>query len=107
MVSDAHRAENYGPINDVPRQMSERSQREGPKPPADPRQVTDAIVAVIAAPHGRRPLRVVVDPGWPEVVEQINTATGQMQMAVLERLGIGQVAAVTVGPGTAGPVDGG
>jgi hypothetical protein len=52
------------------------------------RRDPDAIVALIAAPAGTRPLRTVVD-AHPEGVQAINQAAEQAQAGALGAIGLG------------------
>jgi hypothetical protein len=53
----------------------------------DPTEVADAIVALVKAPAGSRPLRTLVPAGSP--VEAINAATAPIQHGILDAFGLG------------------
>jgi len=62
-----------------------------PEPP-DPREVADAIVALVEAPAGSRPARVAVDRfALGKAVEAINAGTGEATDELLRSFGLGAV----------------
>jgi NAD(P)-dependent dehydrogenase (short-subunit alcohol dehydrogenase family) len=66
----------------------------GPDAPK-PQAVADAVLRLIEAPAGQRPLRTVVD-AYPEAVETINAACAQVQAGMLGMLGMGGLLKVTI-----------
>ena len=62
-ASDEERVNSYGELNNIPNQMWEGfAQHLQSENAPDPQEVADAIVNLIEAPAGQRPLRTVVDP---------------------------------------------
>ena len=54
----------------------------------DPQEVADAIVALVEAPAGKRPARVVVDRFSGDDARTLNDAHAQVQRAVLTGVGM-------------------
>lgn len=86
---DGARHESYGELKDRPETMwggfMERLTVGGGP---DPQLVADAIVALIDAPAGERPLRTVVDPFMGgEPPSSLNAASDAAQARLLENLG--------------------
>lgn len=86
--ADADRASDYGPLGDVSRNMEaglrdyyESEQYIGSE------AVINAIVDVVEAPHGSRPLRVPVGGDMGPVIE-INEQTRGRQQTLLEAFGM-------------------
>lgn len=73
--SDGSVYEAYGPIGKIPEQMGEGMGKmfEAMKP--DPQMVADAIVGLVQAEKGKRPLRTVADAMTGTFVEAANKAT--------------------------------
>jgi NAD(P)-dependent dehydrogenase (short-subunit alcohol dehydrogenase family) len=72
-ASDAARADDYGPVAQIPQKMGESlgqlfSSPQSPKP----QEVADAILAVVQTPAGKRPARVVVDTLTGGPIKAIN-----------------------------------
>lgn len=57
---------------------------------ADPQAVAAAIVAVVDAPHGRRPFRVHVDPAQ-DGAEVVNGVADRVRAELLRRIGLGDL----------------
>ena len=68
--------------------------QDRPTPPAQ--QVADAIVALVRAPRGERPLRVPIDPreAGQRGLESINGALEQAQLQLLQGNGLGHWASL-------------
>ncbi len=92
--ADEDRVRAYGPVADVPRQMSENIGRQltGPEAP-DPREVARAVLRLIQTPPGKRPLRTVVDR-HPQGVERINQVCEEVQHQVLDMMGLADLKTV-------------
>ena len=72
-ANDAARANDYGPVAQIPQKMGESlgqlfSSPQSPKP----QEVADAILAVVQTPAGKRPARVVVDTLTGGPIKAIN-----------------------------------
>lgn len=89
MPADGARASGYGPLAQMPEQLAAGlgGMLSGDGAP-NPQQVADAIVRLIEAPAGTRPLRTVVD-AHPEGVEAINQVCAQVQAGSLDAMGLG------------------
>jgi NAD(P)-dependent dehydrogenase (short-subunit alcohol dehydrogenase family) len=87
--ADQDRAKAYGPLAGALDGFVARAQaaRTAPNAP-DPQQVADAIVALVEAPPGQRPLRVSVDPTGSPLVPQLNDAHAEAQRQLLRALGM-------------------
>jgi NAD(P)-dependent dehydrogenase (short-subunit alcohol dehydrogenase family) len=104
LPADAARAASYGAVGELPDQIfgafEERLRRPGGP---DPQVVADAVAALIATPHGARPLRTVVDATLGAGVEAINAVKASVQQRLLANIGLrdhGAAPAGTEGPGT-------
>ncbi|MDA3028453.1 MAG: SDR family oxidoreductase [Actinomycetota bacterium] len=65
----------------------------------DPRNVADAIVALVGAPHGERPFRTIVDNlGMGDAVAPHNEGAGQMTAAIYGAFGMGHMLDVATAP---------
>ena len=87
--ADAERAAGYGPLANGLELISEGIQHMFALPNApDPQEVADAIVALVDAPAGKRPARVVVDRFSGDNARTLNDAHAQVQRAVLAGIGM-------------------
>jgi NAD(P)-dependent dehydrogenase (short-subunit alcohol dehydrogenase family) len=88
--ADAERAAGYGPLANGLERLNEgivRSMFALPNAP-DPHEVADAIVALVEAPAGKRPARVVVDRFSGDDARTVNDAYAPVQRAVLAGIGL-------------------
>ncbi len=87
--AEPERGAGYGPLAGLADQLAgglrHRLAQGGP----DPQRIADAVVELIDAPAGTRPLRTVVDPGGGAGVKAINAACAQVQSAMLGAMGLG------------------
>ena len=91
-ADDPARAEAYGPLADAPGQLFAgigAMVASGGAP--DPQLVADAVLAVLSAPAGARPRRVVVDPSGFDGAERLNALADVVQAELLGRLGLGDL----------------
>ena len=86
---DQARAAGYGPLAGA---LDAFKQRMSAPNPADPRQVADAIVALVEAAPGTRPARVSVDATGAPLVVRLNEAHAQVQRELLTAIGMGALA---------------
>jgi NAD(P)-dependent dehydrogenase (short-subunit alcohol dehydrogenase family) len=91
--ADAARAKGYGPLENGAQMMFKAFEQmfSGPVVP-DPQLVADAVVALVDAPAGSRPARVVVDPISAAPTEALNKAHAEVQKALLNGFGMGGLA---------------
>lgn len=84
---DTARAADYwsGPYAGLDREMLERLAKLEP-PDADATTVADAIVNLVALPHGRRPFRVHIDPS-DDGAEVVNAVADRVRQQFYERVG--------------------
>jgi NAD(P)-dependent dehydrogenase (short-subunit alcohol dehydrogenase family) len=90
--ADSERARGYG-LESVSSKLQEMiaAMHNGPGA-SDPEEVARAVVALVEAPEGTRPLRVVVDPsGGGAGTEALNKAAGEIQRGLLTALGMSQM----------------
>jgi len=85
--ADAAITEAYftGPYNGVGEQMLKRLAALEPED-SDPEKVAEAVVEVVAMPHGKRPFRVHVDPSDDGAVT-VNAVADRVRAQFLERVG--------------------
>lgn len=86
---DASRLASYGPLAQAPAAMYEGFMEmiHGADAP-DPQMVADAVLALVEAPAGTRPLRVVVDPLMGgQAPESVNKHLAEMQAGLLQAIG--------------------
>jgi NAD(P)-dependent dehydrogenase (short-subunit alcohol dehydrogenase family) len=87
--ADAARAVGYGPLADGATTLAEGLQQLFSLPDApDAQEVADAIVALVEAPAGQRPARVVVDRFGGEPVRALNDAHAEVQRGLLTSMGM-------------------
>lgn len=90
---DRERVESYGETAEVARALlAGIEKRLAGADARDPQTVADAIVEVVEAPPGRRPLRTVV--GDVPAARAINEAVEPYAFRMLESFGLGHLAAV-------------
>jgi NAD(P)-dependent dehydrogenase (short-subunit alcohol dehydrogenase family) len=90
--ADAERANGYG-LEAAASKLQEMitAMHDGPGA-SDPEEVARAVVALVEAPAGTRPLRVVVDPsGGGAGTEALNHAASEVQRGLLTALGMPQM----------------
>lgn len=90
--ADTERAKGYGlEATAAKLQAMVTAMHDGPGA-SNPEEVARAVVALVEAPAGTRPLRVVVDPsGGGAGTEALNEAAGEIQRGLLTALGMGQM----------------
>lgn len=90
-ASDQSVFEGYGAIADMPGKMIAALggliQRHNP----NPQMVADAVVGLIAADKGKRPLRTVVDPITGVYIQAANEAVAEQYAPGLTRFGMGEL----------------
>ncbi|MBW8684744.1 SDR family oxidoreductase [Chitinophaga rhizophila] len=90
-ASDASIFGNYGVIADIPNKMvgaiTQILQTNNP----DPQIVADAIVKLINAEKGKRPLRTVVDPTTGQYITAINQSIEPQFAETLKLFGMGEL----------------
>jgi NAD(P)-dependent dehydrogenase (short-subunit alcohol dehydrogenase family) len=91
--ADQGRAKGYGPLVNAADAFLQRANamRTDPKAP-NPQQVADAIVALVEAPQGQRPPRVVVDSTNSPFTPKLNEEHAQVQRQLLQVIGMGALA---------------
>jgi NAD(P)-dependent dehydrogenase (short-subunit alcohol dehydrogenase family) len=91
--ADQERAKGYGAMASALERFGTQMQarRAAPNLP-DPQQVADAVVALVEAPAGHRPPRVVVDASGSPFGPQLNDAHAQVQRQLLQAIGMGELA---------------
>ena len=94
--ADAARSAEYadGPTRGLPDEILTNLAAAEP-PDADPASVARAIVAVVDAPYGRRPLRVHVDPS-DDGCEVVNAVADRVRAEFLRRVQLGDLLAPRV-----------
>ena len=80
---DSVRKAGYGEMAKVPGSVLRKIRNSR----ANPREIADIVLEIIATPAGQRKLRYRVGPGGPGV-ERINTLTDEVQAQLLEAFGI-------------------
>jgi NAD(P)-dependent dehydrogenase (short-subunit alcohol dehydrogenase family) len=90
--ADAERAPGYG-LEDAYSKLRDLVHAMHESPGAsDPEAVAQAVVALVEAPAGTRPLRVVVDPsGGGAGTEALNAAAAEIQRGLLTAMGMSQL----------------
>ena len=88
--SDGSRQESYGEFMNVPNAMfAGFEQALANNPEQKPQKVADAITALITQPHGKRPLRTVVDHmGMGEHIKRYNTQLHELTHGIYSAFGI-------------------
>jgi NAD(P)-dependent dehydrogenase (short-subunit alcohol dehydrogenase family) len=91
---EVERAQGYGPLANGPQLMGQTFAQMLDGPGAqDPQDVVKAIIALIDAPAGTRPDRVVVDAEQNrQGVEYVNKAHAELQKGLLTAIGMGNLA---------------
>jgi NADP-dependent 3-hydroxy acid dehydrogenase YdfG len=91
--ADQERAKGYGSMANAADAFGQRwsAMRADPKA-ANPQQVADAIVGLLEAPQGQRPLRVVVDSENRPFTPTLNEAHAQVQRQLLHAIGMAALA---------------
>ena len=90
--ADPERAQGYG-MEAVQSKLVDmlHAMHNGPGA-SNPEEVARAVVALVEAPAGTRPLRVVVDPsGGGAATEALNQAAAEIQRGLLTALGMSQL----------------
>jgi NAD(P)-dependent dehydrogenase (short-subunit alcohol dehydrogenase family) len=90
--TDSERAPGYG-LEDAYSKLQDlvRAMHDSPGA-SDPEEVARAVVALVEAPAGTRPLRVVVDPsGGGAGTEALNAAAAEVQRGLLTAMGMSQL----------------
>lgn len=84
---DASRAAEYwvGPYAGLDQEILDRLTKLEP-PDADASKVGEAIVALVAMPHGRRPFRIHIDPS-DDGSEVVNAVADRVRQQFYERIG--------------------
>jgi NAD(P)-dependent dehydrogenase (short-subunit alcohol dehydrogenase family) len=95
--ADQDREAAYGQTVDLIRQMY---LVPDPTRSGDPRQVVDAIRAVVESPSGTRPPRVTVSNPLVQI-EQMNALSEEMHRALLPQIGLGHLLAPLMADGVA------
>lgn len=86
---DQARAAGYGPFSQGLAMMGAQMQKMFAVPdPPNPQEVADAIVALVEAPKGTRPPRVVVDRHRGDAPRALNEAHAQVQKGLLAGMGM-------------------
>jgi len=80
---DSVRKAGYGEMAKVPGSVLRKIRNSR----ANPQEIADIVLEIIATPAGQRKLRYRVGPGGPGV-ERINTLTDEVQAQLLEAFGI-------------------
>lgn len=86
---DKPRLDSYGPLAEAPARMYAGFMEmiHGANAP-DPQAVADAVLALVDAPAGQRPLRVVVDPLLGgKAPESVNRHVAEVQAGLMESIG--------------------
>lgn len=85
--ADTGRIAGYGELAGIPEAIGKNvaASFNGPDAP-DPHEVAEALVRLVAQPHGSRPARVVV--GAPYGADLVNTQSEAVQTQLLEALGL-------------------
>ncbi len=94
-ADDAARAESYGSVAQLPAGFFAglgEFARSGQAP--DPQRVADAVAAVVRAPVGSRPARVVVDPNGSGGASRLNALSAEVQSSILAGFGLEVLGAV-------------
>lgn len=91
--ADSERASGYGPLAEAYAQVSATVDQmlSSPGAPA-PDEVAQAVVALVEATPGTRPLRVVVDRAGGEGPATLNKAAAEIQRGLLGALGMSPLA---------------
>jgi NAD(P)-dependent dehydrogenase (short-subunit alcohol dehydrogenase family) len=89
---DPSRKSGYGEMAQVP----ERIQAKIASSRANPQEIADTVLQIIETPAGQRQLRYRVGPGGPGV-QRINALTDEVQVQLLEALGITELAKFKTG----------
>ncbi|WP_437670308.1 SDR family oxidoreductase [Sorangium sp. So ce131] len=86
---------DYGELAELPARMNAglAAMFEAAGAP-DPREVADAIVALIEAPAGKRPLRTIVGGGAGQALGELNAVAERLQAETLRGQGLGHLLAV-------------
>jgi NAD(P)-dependent dehydrogenase (short-subunit alcohol dehydrogenase family) len=82
---DTDRAAGYGGLAQLPAQMGQNMQAMFSAPDAPkPQEVADAVLNLVKTPHGKRPLRTVVDRVGGAAVEAINKTVAQVTSSIFD-----------------------
>jgi NAD(P)-dependent dehydrogenase (short-subunit alcohol dehydrogenase family) len=91
--ADSERARGYGLEDAYSKLLGMISAMHDGPGASDPEEVARAVVALVEAPAGTRPLRVVVDPsGGGAGAEALNAAAAEIQRGLLTALGMPHLA---------------
>jgi len=90
-ASDQGVFEGYGAIAGIPNKMIAALGGEMQAKNPNPQDVADAIVKLIGAPKGTRPLRTVVDPITGQYIEAANQAVSEQFAKGLTVFGMGEL----------------
>lgn len=93
---DEERLEGYGALAELPDKMWSGigENLQGDNAP-NPEEIAGAVLNLIETPHGRRPLRTVVDPLMGgEAPKLVNQTTDKIQKQLLENLGFKELLSV-------------
>jgi NAD(P)-dependent dehydrogenase (short-subunit alcohol dehydrogenase family) len=86
---EGERGAGYGALANGVEQLNQFMSHMFAQPHApDPREVADAIVALVDTPAGHRPARVVVDRFTGDDARRLNDAHAQIQKALLTGMGL-------------------
>jgi NAD(P)-dependent dehydrogenase (short-subunit alcohol dehydrogenase family) len=93
--ADTAHVASYGPLAGMPQKFFEGyiDALKGPDAP-HPREVADALVTLIEAPAGQRPLRTVVDWRFGQTIQAINDAVSAVQKSTFSALGLQDILSV-------------
>jgi len=90
-ASDQGVFEGYGAIADIPNKMFAALGAEMHAKQPNPQDVADAVVRLIDAPSGTRPLRTVVDPITGQFIEAANQAVADQFAKGMTVFGMGEL----------------
>ncbi len=96
---DVERVDEYGALADMPGQIfgGFAEQLQGPDGP-DPQEVADAVVTLIEAPIGERPLRTVVDRFTADGVNALLKTSEGVQKQTFTYFGMTDLLSITAKP---------
>jgi hypothetical protein len=91
--SDGDRAKTYGPMGEMVEPFLENFERAlAANPSQDPRNVAKAIAGLVAAPHGTRPVRTIVDSmGMGGSISEYNAVLDRTTEGIYGNFGIGHM----------------
>jgi len=88
--ADGARAGGYGPLFPVMEQMGKAMQYMLSSKP-DPQEVADAVLKLVEAPAGSRPLRTLVGSTHPTGVKELNESSDRLVEGFYGAMGIGHL----------------